>query len=229
MGDCIAECGFGCFIPRKNLINYHLALASIASAFLGIMGCVSYNNVADSMNNSPWITATLEDKEDFLFGLSGYALKDADKTVYNTIAFNDETKCTEDFCGECFDLRGGVLAALIVGLLFGFLSFACSMKRTFSDASVWKDMGIVVSALAFACGCAAYNMYRPCFDSVDSFMTENAASLAISDPSFSGEVEVKYGSGAKQVLASFVLALYISVFNLFIPIASSDVDDEDDK
>merc|ERR1719199_1614949 len=123
MGDCISECGFGCLIPRKNFLNYHLALASIGSAFLGIMGCVSFNNAADCINNAAWmdalITRTHEDGSvtlvgnDYLFGFSGYATKLTDKTVYSTVLFSDGEKCTEEFCDTCQDSRSKVLAFLI--------------------------------------------------------------------------------------------------------------------
>jgi hypothetical protein len=228
MGDCISECGFGCFIPRKNFLNYHLALASIVSAFLGIMGCVSFNNIADSIANAAWMTGEITNHEDYLFGLSGYAVKEHDKNVYRTVLYSDNTKCVADFCKTCYDARTLVLSLLVVALLFGFLSFACSLKRTFNDTSMWKTCGILSSLICMALGSSAYNMHQKCFDQVDTDGLELATSIAET----TGE-EVTftygYGSGAVQVLISFAIAAYICLFNLLIPVASSADEKDDDE
>lgn len=168
----------------------------------------------DSIKNAPWMDGTLGDHQDYLFGLSGYAVKDTDKKVYSTVLFSDD-ECDADFCETCFDGRTRVLACLVVGLLFGFISFVCSLKRTFNDSSTWKICGILTSLICCALGAAAYNMHKKCYDAVKV----DGEDLADSFPEET-KFEYGYGSGAKQVLISFAIAAYISVFNLLIPVVS---------
>jgi len=224
MGDAIAECGFGCFIPSKNFLNYHLALIGLASSFLGIMGCVSYNNIADSIKNAAWMGGTINNKFDYLYGLSGYAMKETKLTVYTTVLYSDADQCTQDFCNICQKARKAVLGCLVVGLLFAFFSFVISIKRTFIDTAMWKTWGIVTAFTCFAFGCAAYNTHRPCFLAVERGM-EDAVLTYEHELNMNLKWSYGYDFGAKMVLISFVFAIYIATFNLLIPVATSAKED----
>jgi len=219
MGDCIAECGLGAFIPPKNFLNYHLALIGLAASFLGVMGCVSYNNIADSIKNAAWMGGTITNKFDFLYGLSGYAMKETSKTVYGTVLYSDTTQCTQDFCSVCLKARKAVLGCLIVGLLFAFFSFVVSIKRTFVDTAMWKTSGIVAAFTCFAFGCAAYNTHRPCYLEVERGMEAMVVTYE-QDLNMNLKWSYGYDFGAKMVLVSFIFAIYIATFNLLIPVAA---------
>jgi hypothetical protein len=225
MTNEVAQCGFACFIQKKNFLNYHLALAALAAAFLGIMGCVSYNNTADSIYNAPWVAADITNEQDYLFGLTGYAHRAFDKTVYSTETFKD---CSESFCNKCFDSRAPTLGLLIIALFCCFISFYVSMKRTFHDSPSLKYKGIASAMLAFCFGLAAYNSFKPCYAQIDTYLKNHKDTLALATPATTYEVTFGYSSGAKQVFSAFMIGIYIAVFNLLIPVVDASDEKEDE-
>ena len=180
------------------------------------MGCISYNNIQDSIKNAPWVGATIDGENDYLFGLSGYGIKATKNQVYGTVLYNADS-CTMEFCDVCQKARKLVLGCLVTGLLFGFLSFICSMNRVFHDSSTWKTMGIITAMTCFAFGCAAYNLHRPCYLEIERSLETEVIALETATPGSDYPWSFGYGSGAKQVLVAFVFAIYIAFFNLFIP------------
>jgi hypothetical protein len=220
--DCVTECGFGCFIPRKNFLNYHLAILAIIAAFFGIMGCISFNNIMDSIRNAPWVEAEIVNQNDYMFGLSGYAVKETKNEVYSTLRY-DDPECTYKFCDTCHKARSAVLGCLIVGLCFAFFTFVCSIKRTFvekyEDAAMWKNLAIFTSIVCFAFGCAAYNTHRPCYLAIERTLdAEVVAFETASDKNL--DWSFGYGDGAHEVLVAFIFAIYIFAFNFLIPVVA---------
>lgn len=229
------EFGSPSLAPYSSKIAMFNAVWSVLAVCFGIVGCVSYTNKANAIENASWMKVSMlvpagENSETMaeaktFFGIrsqvSEFTLGDlvvqSDVETYEACAKEDPT---DEFCVECDKSAVATVSMCSLALIAAGVAFLTYVMRVSCDSAFAKDLGLLAGGASVGFGIISYSVFSKCHGVAKDMeeLVDDADTMSL-----------KWGPGAQLVLGSFVLMFVVTVINLVTPVEqeAEEVETED--
>lgn len=218
------EFGSPSLAPYSSKIAMFNAVWSVLAVCFGIVGCVSYTNKANAIENASWMkmsmaapvdenSATMAEVKIFAGIRSqihqatlGDVVMQGDVQTYEECAKDDPT---DEFCVECDKSAVATVSMCSLALIAAGVAFLTYVMRVSCDSAFAKDLGLLAGGASVGFGIISYSVFSKCHGVMKDMeeLLDDADTLS-----------VKWGPGAQLVLGSFVLMFVVTVINLVTPV-----------
>lgn len=230
------EFGSPSLAPYSSKIAMFNAVWSVLAVCFGIVGCVSYTNKANAIENASWmkmsmVTSAMDDDNSpeveakIYFGIRsqvsqatlGDLVIQGDVETYEQCAKEDPTS---ELCVECEKSAVATVSMCSLALIAAGVAFLTYVMRVSCDSAFAKDLGLLAGGASVGFGIISYSVFSKCHG-VAKDMEELVDDADV--------MSVKWGPGAQLVLGSFVLMFVVTVINLVTPVEqeAEEVETED--